>query len=93
MKRLALAAVLGLSACATGEKPDLVVPASLCAEVAPEPSVSLPEDVLLKLDMVTVEVLGVEVAIPYIQARDVDRPAWGRRNAERLRQAQAELCN
>lgn len=68
-------------------------PASACAEIEPEPvaPVLSPEQ-RLALDVATIKVLGQELAVPVIRFRDVAHPAWGRRQAERVRQTRSALC-
>lgn len=69
-------------------------PASVCAEIEAEPvSPELTSDQRLSLDVATVRVLGQDLAVPLIRFRDVSHPAWGRRQAERIRAARSALCH
>lgn len=85
-----------LAACAPTPPVEGVVippPASVCAEVEAEPvAPDLTSEQRLALDVATVRVLGQELAVPVIRFRDVAHPAWGRRQAERIKQARAALC-
>lgn len=68
-------------------------PASVCAEIEAEPvAPDLTPEQRLALDVATVRVLGQELAVPLIRFRDVSHPAWGRRQAERIRAARSSLC-
>lgn len=68
-------------------------PSAVCAEIEAEPMapVLTPEQ-RLALDVATVRVLGQDLAVPVIRFRDIEHPAWGRRQSERLRQARSALC-
>lgn len=95
--RLAIwSAAATLAACAPKPPVEGVVippPAAVCAEVEAEPSApDLTPEQRLALDVATVRVLGQDLAVPLIRFRDVAHPAWGRRQAERLRAAREALC-
>lgn len=85
-----------LAACAPKPPVEGVVippPASVCADLEPEPTAPvITLEQRLALDVATVRVLGQDLAVPFIRFRDVEHPAWGRRQAERIRQARAALC-
>lgn len=93
----ALVASLCVVACTPTPPVEGVVippPAVVCAELEPEPTPpSLTDEQRLALDVATIRVLGQEVAVPLIRFRDVAHPAWGRRQAERVRAAREALCN
>lgn len=98
MNRLVIwTASASLAACAP--QPDvsgaisMPPPASVCAEIEAEPvAPDLTPEQRLALDVATVRVLGQDLAVPVIRFRDVAHPAWGRRQAERLRAARLSLC-
>lgn len=97
MHRAGLILLAGLAAC-TPKPPvegvALPPPAVVCSELEPEPvGPVLSEEQRLALDVATVRILGQEVAVPLIRFRDVAHPAWGRRQAERVRAAREALCN
>lgn len=89
-------ACAGLAACDPSPPVEGVIippPASACAEVEAEPTPPvLTSEQRLALDVATITVLGQELAVPVIRFRDVGHPAWGRRQAERVRQTRSALC-
>lgn len=95
--RLIVWTLAGLLAACTPTPPVegvvLPPPASVCAEPEAEPvAPDLTPEQRLALDVATVRVLGQALAVPVIRFRDVEHPAWGRRQAERVRASRAALC-
>lgn len=96
MRISALILLAALAACTPNPPVEGVVlppPAVVCAEDEAEPiAPDLTAEQRLALDVATIRVLGQEVAVPLIRFRDVAHPAWGRRQAERVRAAREALC-
>lgn len=96
MRGAGLILAAALAACTPTPPVEGVVippPAVVCAELELEPtSPVLTDEQRLALDVATIRVLGQEVAVPLIRFRDVAHPAWGRRQAERVRAAREALC-
>ena len=95
--RLIIWSLAGLLAACTPKPPvegvTIPPPASVCAELEAEPvAPALSPEQRLALDVATVRVLGQDLAVPVIRFRDVDHPAWGRRQAERVRASREALC-
>lgn len=94
---LVLVATLALVGCATTGAdvpiPPLdPLPAAICAPPEPEPQgPAITQDQQTAGDAAVIVALGEALGIPLIRHREVEHPAWGRRQAERVR-AGAEYC-
>lgn len=96
MRALVLLAALAVAGCATTRGPVAVpldpLPASICAPPEPEPQgPAITPDQQTAGDVGVIRALGEALGIAIIQHREVTHPAWGRRQAERVR-AGAEYC-
>jgi len=95
--RITLAAVmaaLGLTACGTtGVEPRPALdplPSSICAPVEVEPQgPALTPEQQTTGDAAVIVALGETIGVPLIRHREVEHPAWGRRQAERVKDAAA----
>lgn len=86
MRALVLIAAVAVAACSPTQRLEVVpLPAVACAAVEPEPVSPVITDVQrLSVDVATINAVGVDLAVPLIRFRDVEHPAWGRRQANRL---------
>ena len=86
MRALVLIAAGAVAACSPTHRLDVApLPSVACAAVEPEPVAPAITDVQrLSVDVATINAVGVDLAVPLIRFRDVEHPAWGRRQAARL---------
>lgn len=86
MRALVLIVAVAVSACSPTQRLEVVpLPAVACAAVEPEPvAPEITEVQRLSVDVATINAVGVDLAVPLIRFRDVEHPAWGRRQAARL---------
>lgn len=95
--RLVLLLAAGLlSACGTTGVPPRAaldpLPASICAPVEAEPQgPAITPDQQTTGDAAVIVALGEALGVPLIRHREVEHPAWGRRQAERVK-AGVDYC-
>lgn len=95
MIRTALITLVGLALAACGTTGDPApmldpLPSSICAPVEPEPQgPDMTPDQQTAGDAAVIVALGETIGVPLIRHREVEHPAWGRRQAERLEDAVA----
>lgn len=95
MRLFVLVCALALASCGPTKRVDVQpLPAVACADVEPEPMApAITEVQRLAVDVATINALGVDLAVPVIRFRDVDHPAWGRRQAARLEEIRKSCPN
>lgn len=91
-----MGASLTLAACGHGGQTVITpldpLPASICAPPEPEPQgPDLTPEQQTAADVGVIVALGETVGVPLIRHREVEHPAWGRRQAERVKAA-ADYC-
>lgn len=89
-----LGAAFALAACGTtGVEPRPALdplPSSICAPVESEPQgPALTPEQQTTGDAAVIVALGEAIGVPLIRHREVEHPAWGRRQAERVKDAVA----
>ena len=92
MRGAVIVLALALAGCGGVELAPPVLPVALCADPEPEPVgpvISIDQEV--SSDVASIRALGPDLALALKKFRDVDHPAWGRRQAERLKEAR-RIC-
>ena len=89
-------AALSLAACGTTGVPPRAaldpLPAAICAPVEAEPQgPAITPDQQTTGDAAVIVALGEALGVPLIRHREVEHPAWGRRQAERVK-AGVDYC-